>query len=406
MNNPQLRRDIQVVPVTIEGRQMFTFVDPFGLAQRGFAVDAGVIHILQLLDGRHALRDMQMVMMRQQGGSLVPLSEIEAFVDKLDNSLLLESERFFERKQALYAEFALQTDRPASHAGTSYDADPERLKQFIREVEHALPPIEKDYTGAQIAGVLAPHIDIKVAARVYVDLYRRLTKKRYSHAIIFGINHQGAEGLFSVSAKNYTTPLGKLNTDRDFVAELKERVPEGTFASSDFDHKIEHSIEFQTIFLHYFLGDSINIVPILCGGIHEFLFQKTDFLADNRIRGMLSALGDLIDTAGGDVLLVAGVDFSHIGLKFGHSMPAGEILSRALANDRNIIGFLERCDPAGLFANALENQDQYNVCGLPAMLIFSSLLKDCSAELFAHDTYDEQATQSAVTYASMLFSRS
>jgi hypothetical protein len=39
------------------------------------------------------------------------------------------------------------------------------------------------------------------------------------------------------------------------------------------------------------------------------------------------------------------------------------------------------------------------------MMIFTSLIGPCRAELLHHGTYDEPATRSAVTYASMIFSR-
>jgi len=43
------------------------------------------------------------------------------------------------------------------------------------------------------------------------------------------------------------------------------------------------------------------------------------------------------------------------------------------------------------------------VCGLPSILIFSRLMQGRTGSLLSYDAYDETATQSAVTYASMLF---
>ena len=103
---------------------------------------------------------------------------------------------------------------------------------------------------------------------------------------------------------------------------------------------------------------------------------------------------------------MSGVDFSHVGYKFGHSLPAASLLGRATANDRVIIESLMNARAEDIFQNARETGDQFNVCGLTSMMLFSSLIGRCTAELLDHGTYDEPATNSAVTFASMVFTRS
>ena len=88
--------------------------------------------------------------------------------------------------------------------------------------------------------------------------------------------------------------------------------------------RCEHSIEFQTVFLHHYLKGT-PIVPILCGGIHEFLFAKQSPFEDGRFMGFVESIREQT-TKRGKVLFVAGVDFSHVGLKFGDGMPADSIL--------------------------------------------------------------------------------
>ena len=118
---------------------------------------------------------------------------------------------------------------------------------------------------------------------------------------------------------------------------------------------------------------------------------------------MVNAIEELITAGNRRVLLVSGVDFSHVGLKFGSDRPANAILPYASANDRKILSWLEEGNPEAIFENSLETGDQFNVCGLPSMLIFSRLMKGSTGTLLSYDTYDEKATESAVTYASMRF---
>jgi hypothetical protein len=102
---------------------------------------------------------------------------------------------------------------------------------------------------------------------------------------------------------------------------------------------------------------------------------------------------------------VSGVDISHVGYKFGHSLPAASLIGRATANDSLIIDHLINAQARGIFQNARETDDQFNVCGLASMMLFSSLIGRCTAGLLHHGTYDEPSTNSAVTFASMVFTR-
>ncbi|MDO9528706.1 MAG: AmmeMemoRadiSam system protein B [Syntrophales bacterium] len=403
MEKPLFRADIQPVSAMVGGRQVVTFMDPLRLTKNSIAVDMKLFPLLRLLDGKHDLRDIQRVMTIHQQGQIVYLSEVESFIESLDKAFLLNSELFRKKMGNLREEFNSQPDRHPILAGRSYESDPDRLGRFIEEVERSLPQNDSGGTEKNITGILAPHIDIIAAKTTYINLYRWLKGKNYSLVIIFGINHQPQDGLYSISEKNYITPFGKLESDKDFISELKKKIPVGTLSSDDFCHKMEHSIEFQTIFLHYYLEEPISIVPILCGGIHEFTFQKRNIFDDARFMGMVETLEEMIKDRNGNVLLISGVDFSHVGPKFGNQMPADAILSRAKSNDQKIISSILKGEPEKIYKNAVETQDQFNVCGLPSILIFSRLLKGSKGELLSHETYNETATSSAVTYASMIF---
>lgn len=403
MNVPPLRNDIQMIPATDQGRRMIAFIDPYRLIGDNIALDINLLPILQLLDGKHTLRDIQAALIRQQGGNLIALSEVESFLEALDRAFLLNSLQFKERIEELHKEFERQEERYPIVIGKSYESDPDRLRQFIEGAEMDLPTDEAGAVDDNIKGIMAPHIDINVARSTYVGLYRKLKGKKYDLVIILGINHQIQDGLYSVLEKNYITPFGTIKTDTSFIAELKEGLPRGTLATDDFGHKIEHSIEFQTIFLHHYLRESLTIVPILCGSIHEFLCNKKNIFKDERFLMMIERLDDLTKKRGGNILIVSGVDFSHVGPKFGHEVPAEFILPHAKSNDEKILSFLSDGKPEKIFENAMETGDRYNVCGLPAILIFSKLLKKCKGRLLSRDTYFEQATSSAVTYASMIF---
>jgi AmmeMemoRadiSam system protein B len=406
MQNPLLRADIQPVTTTVEGRRIIMFHDPYQLTDERISIDMQLLPVLQILDGRHDLRDIQMILMKGQGGSIVHISEVESLIERLDHACLLNSEFFHHKMSALRADFMNQKNRFPAYAGKSYTSGSEQLSQFIQNVESNLKPLNSENSEDSITGILAPHIDIKIAGETYVNTYRRLKGKHYDLVIVLGINHQSQNGLFSVSDKSYVTPFGDIETDRAFISDLKRNVPKGALSSDDFGHKIEHSIEFQTIFLKYYLTAPFVIAPILCGSVHEFIFKKENLFSDARFQGMVQTLNMLIQERKGRTLIVAGVDLSHVGLKFGDSLPAESTLTQARSNDEAILSFLTRDEPEKILQHAIETQDQYHVCGLPAILLFANLLRKSRADILHFETYDERETQSAVNYASIIFTES
>lgn len=401
MDKPVLRNDIQVMTATVDGRRMLLFRDPLLLNSEGIALDPGLLPMLRILDGRHDLADIQLELTRSRGGVLFPLSDVKNILEILDRSCLLDSRCFRDRLALVRNEFLSQPVRPAAYAGRSYPASGDELKLFIENGEKELQA--PTGPGGTVTGIVAPHIDVQVAGKTYVQTYRHVREGHYKTVIILGINHQMQDGLYCVSDKDYDTPLGPMKTDKDFIRELRRMVPDGTLASDDFGHKIEHSIEFQTVFLKYYLPGDCTIIPILCGSFHQLIFSGRDLLAEERFIAMIEALRKLLGRREEPVLLTAGVDFSHIGLKFGDPQPGESLLPQSLANDRKLLACLEQADTAGILANALETQDRYKVCGLPALLTFSELMKGHRGRVLDHEAYREPATGSAVTYASLLF---
>jgi len=382
---------------------MITFIDPLRLSGSGFALHARVAPLLAMMDGRHDLRDIQMGLMHLTGGSIVPLADVEALIEQFDQAFLLETDAFRLKKTAIMKDFARKAIREPVLAGTSYEKDPDSLRAHIASVEAGLPalPDQDD----DIVGILAPHIEIAAAEKAYVDAYRRLKGREYDLVIILGINHQGGAEPYCLTDKDYDTPLTTLGTDREFVSELKAGLPDGCVAGNDFDHMLEHSIEFQTVFLANYLGNSARIVPVLCGGIHEYLASGKDPFCDERFIAFRDGILGIIKQRGCKALFVSGVDFSHVGYKFGHSLPAGSLLGRATANDSVIIEHLLNARARDIFQNARETNDQFNVCGLSSMMLFSSLTGRCKAELLHHGTCDEPSMNSAFIFLSMLFTR-
>ena len=76
--------------------------------------------------------------------------------------------------------------------------------------------------------------------------------------------HQCEPDAFGLTRKPYLTPLGETGVDLRLVDELIERGGPAVRAE-DYCHSVEHSIEFQVVFLQHLFGPGVRVVPILCG---------------------------------------------------------------------------------------------------------------------------------------------
>jgi AmmeMemoRadiSam system protein B len=371
------------------------------LVQEGKAVEIPLYQFMVLLDGRTTVRDLQMALMRQRGGILVSSDEVKSFLAHLDNSFLLESEKFKRAKDAVVAEFVSKTVRPSSHSGRAYPADPGELKRKLDEILALQPDSEKPE--GKLRALVAPHIDLAAGGRMYSRAYRILRDLSPKTVVILGTGHQMAQEVFAVSDKDFETPLGVAKCDRLWVEKLKAAGGE-LIAKNDFAHRAEHSIEFQVLFLQHILPkDSFTLVPVLCGNLQTILSEYSRRAYTEKAGAFLKALRDSLGHHGEEALMIAGVDFSHIGPKFGHEMPAQYMKGQSEAHDRILLNSLAAQDADSFWKESGKVKDQYNVCGFAALACLLEVLPPCKGHLLGYETWHEDATRSAVSFAAAVF---
>jgi len=398
---PPLRRDLEFFPVQLQGKQYVLIRDPLGLVQEGKAVEMPLYRFMALLDGITSLRDLQMALMRQGGGMLVSSEEVKSLLAHLDESFLLESEQFKRAKGAVVAEFVSKTVRPSSHSGRAYPADPHELKRKLDETL-ALEPDSPRLESKTVA-LVAPHIDLSVGGRVYSKAYQTLRGMSPKTVIILGTGHQMTQDLFALTEKGFETPLGVAECDRAWVEKLK-RAGGDLVARDDFVHRTEHSIEFQVLFLQHILPkDSFKIVPILCGNLQTTLPAYERKAYREKAGDFLEAAKDILDKTRDQTLVVAGVDFSHIGPKFGHEMPARYMEGQSEAHDKVLLSSLTALDADSFWKESGRVKDQYNVCGFAALACLLEVLPACKGHVLGYERWHEEATSSAVSYAAVVF---
>jgi AmmeMemoRadiSam system protein B len=213
------------------------------------------------------------------------------------------------------------------------------------------------------------------------------------------------DGLFCLTEKDFEMPAGLVKNERDLTNMLITE-GDGVMAADDFVHRSEHSIEFQVLFLQHLLGaESFTIIPILCGSMMLGLKEYSRKAYLEKTRSFLDALRSIVSDGSSNTLVVAGVDFSHIGLKFGHQTPAGNLEQASRTHDRNLLDSLVSLDPDRFWAESVRVRDQYHVCGFPALACLMEILPRCRGNILDYDMWHEEATRSAVGFAAAVFSK-
>jgi AmmeMemoRadiSam system protein B/AmmeMemoRadiSam system protein A len=178
-----------------------------------------------------------------------------------------------------------------------YPADPAQLGAMVdRFLAQAKVP--------QVPGVIAivaPHAGYQYSGAVAAHSYALLKGRKPQRVVVIAPSHYEAFGFSSVyDGDAYSTPLGRVPVDRDFVKRLVHLAPSirlsalGHTPSGD---KREHSIEVQLPFLQRVLGE-FRLVPIIMGD------QSWE-----QCRALGLALAKL--SQGSDTLIVASSDLTH-----------------------------------------------------------------------------------------------
>lgn len=407
MDKPKIRA-VEAFPVEQQGQTFILLRDPTGIAPEPILIGMGAYFLVAQMDGTNERLDLQAAFARRFG-EIIPSEQIQQLIEALDRAYLLDSARYAERVRMVADEFVRNPQRPPALAGLAYEKDPIQLREEIAAfftrpgAPGEIPAPRSD--GPGLSGLISPHIDPRRGGAAYAHAYAELlTRERPELVVVLGTSHYGlGPELFTATCKDYATPLGVVRTDREFVARLAARYKDGDLFKQELLHRNEHSIEFQALFMAWALGSfGYEVVPILVGSFHEMVLSGATPAYDQRVGGFLEALRAELDAESRRVLIIAGVDFAHVGKKFGDSFGADEKVAQWVkSDDLALIENIKRGDPDGFFADIAKDRDARKICGLSPMYTQLELLRDHPARLLMHDIAMEPQTESAVSFASL-----
>ena len=382
--------------------------DPRQIAKNTLVVPPPVFFIISMFDGNHSLNDIQESITKQYNQT-IPMDKIEEIVLQLDKELYLESETFAKALQKTLEAFRSAPYREPAHAGTAYPGEEDQINQQLSGLLSSIDGNSSDNDQPKsnsISLLIAPHIDLHRGGKCFAHAYHELAKHSPADLyIILGTGHQSTKSLISLTRKSYSNPIGLLETDQNFIDKLCQDSPIDLF-EEELLHREEHSVEFQTLWLRHILPEEWNgkAVPILCGSFHSYVMNGESPRDDQKVARLLDKLRAEIHQYPGKVTVIAGVDLSHVGQKFGHEkgIPPEE-LKRVEQDDREVLDAIIQGDAENFYRVIEQKKDRNNVCGLSPIYMALDITRPSCGRLLNYDRAIEEDTQSVVTYASLAF---
>lgn len=405
---PALRKDLELLPTVFEGQRMLALRDPQELSEGVLLLGQHEVFFISLLNGGRSILDLQEAFMRRFG-ELVYSERIEKLLRMLDERCLLENDRYLQRMSEEILGFQESDTRSSSLAGLSYEEDPEKLREILSGHYTVLEgpglPEKRAQEKGRLCGVVAPHIDLTRGGICYAHAHKAIAEQASTNStfLILGTAHMPGESPVVLTRKGFQTPLGTLRADTELIDEILSRLSFDAM-EDEYLHRREHSVEFQVLFLQNdFPGALPRILPLLVGPFDEKLTGRSD--SEEKLEEFLGVVRDLMDE-GRDLFLVASVDLSHMGPRFGARKPLDrEELTRVAELDRSMLETVAqgRCD---LFREEMLSQHlSRNVCGYPSIYCLLKLLegRGVKGNLLRYEQCVDPNSGDLVSIASMTF---
>lgn len=381
--------------------------DPFRYTQAVLLIPPGWIPALAILNGTSTQLDLQTALSRANGGQMVRSEDVQHFVHTLRDQGFLDSEEFYRMRDSRHEQFRQSAARHSTHAGSAYPADAAELTRQLREDFRIVPPTHS--LSRKLLGVAAPHVSPFGGVESYASAYQRLAPELGARTfVILGTSHYGAPEKFGLTRKAYSTPLGNAEVDVELMERLATNAPEAV-TREDYCHAVEHSIEFQVVFLQQAVRPDVRILPILCGPLWDSLRTGQPPDSHPQVARFIEALAELATVEGDRLFWVLGVDMAHIGARYGDAVAVTanegrmhDIAARDSARlDRVCAG-----DTRGFFDLVHPNQDELKWCGYSPIYVFLRTMEhvrpNARGRLLRYDQWNIDA-QSVVSFGALEF---
>jgi AmmeMemoRadiSam system protein B len=400
-----LRRSLDAMASPVADRPGLLLRDPFGYAEDVVIIPPPLVSFLRFFDGEHDEGDLAAALHRATG-ELGASGFARRLADALGGGGFLEDEELARRRESRQSAFARAPTREPTHAGDGYPRDVADLAGLLdgwlrpRGDDEAAPPRD-------VFAVAAPHVSPEGGRRAYAAAYRALPGDAAGRTVVvLGTSHYGTPERFGLTRKPYVTPFGPAGTDLAVVERLIAQGGKGVDVE-DYCHAVEHSIEFQVVFLQHLLGPDVPVVPVLCGPFAAATCGPGRPEDDAGVARFLAALGELHAREGSRLLWVLAVDMAHVGRRYGDDLEAraGEgRLAEVEERDRRRIAAVAAGDADGFWELVREREDDLKWCGASPLYAFLKATAPSRGALLRYEQWNIDPA-SVVSFAALAFGR-
>lgn len=396
---PRLRSDLNFMPSPISRQPGLLIRDSLGYSDAILVIPPFLVGCLLFFDGARTSQDLQEELSRlardQEIGNAAQL-----LADRLSEAGFLEDGTYARLKERSHGEFAQSAVRKAAHAGKSYPAEIDPLRELMRKYlgGGATSPT-KD---GRIA-IAAPHASPEHAWQSYQAAYETLPPNLEDRTfVVLGTSHYGAPDRFGLTRKPFETPLGRTRIDEALVSELEGQP---AVQMEDYCHAVEHSIEFQVVFLQSIYGPDVRILPVLCGSFGRSIDEGRLPEENEGVKRFLGALGEIAARESSRLFWVLGIDMAHMGVRYGDQLPVQadmDEMARVAERDKLRIERVNAADARGFWDLVRENKDDLKWCGSSPLYTFLSAVPGAQGTLHRYQQWNIDE-QSVVSFAGMSF---
>lgn len=355
---------------------MWYLRDPMQLTEYQLVVPPGLAQMLLYCDGTRTPAEIHAALCAQLGAAL----DFEIITDalaQLDEACLLENDRSRRQMEAARDLYRRQPYRAASLADLGYPGAPRMLAHMLNEYSNGddLSP----WAAWSGRGIISPHIDYRRGGAVYSQVWQR-AKTAVLDAdlvIIFGTDHNGGPGTYTLTRQPYATPYGVLPTDLALIDAVAAAIGEENAYAEELHHRQEHSVELSAVWLHHIYHQAgvepRPMIPVLVGSFHHFVSNGRHPAQDELLTTAVAALQQL--TRDKKVLAVASVDFAHVGPAFGDTFVMDEARRAALRRADDLLAqAIARGDAAGFYDQIAAVENQNRICGFSPIYLMMQFL--------------------------------
>jgi AmmeMemoRadiSam system protein B len=342
--------------------------DPYHYSDATLLVPPPLVQTLECFDGMQSTLDLRAELVRITGE--IQTADLEKHLyDSLDEAGFLENDRYRELKAQREGEFAAELRREAAFDGSAYPDSAEDLRTLLHQ------RVGVPSTNGKISAIAAPHASPEGGWNTYRAAYQGMPSPEDAQDLTFvvlGTSHYGAPERFGLTRKRFVTPFGEAATNTLIIDELERSAPDA-IRMEDYCHAVEHSIEFQIIFLQYLYGPKVRVVPILCGPFVQSVYEGGLPEDTEDVQRFFDSLGNIGAREGEKLFWVLGVDMAHIGRRYGDPIRATARQGEMLAiekRDRTRIDTILSGNIRDYWSLVQENHDDLKWCGSSTLYTF------------------------------------